>query len=382
MHYIATDFYKNFKCIADSCPNTCCAGGWGIIIDELTYKKMIEKESQLGVPAKEWLIKREDYILAKQINKRCSMLNDNNLCNVVLKLGPEYLSDTCVTYPRGFHQYGSVIEVYLSMSCPAVVSTLMEKESIYFDFAENETPTSPYPYAELYLFESAVRTSIIDILQSNANVTLGTRLYASFNILDKAIHLYQTNQLDSDIFKANIDIYFQENTLLSLDTQLHNIVNEANRFAFIQQLQTIILENAYDDHTIQLATQTYNYFQHNNLEEYLSDIALFRTSIQKYNNFYTNYWVYHIFSDILEIPEYELTKEKLLYIALKFCCIQFIALASFSQNKNLDHNEYIYIISCISRIMEHNESFRKRLLAKLHENDLVSVAGLLLMTLV
>ena len=45
MNYLTVDLYKDFKCIASACPNTCCAG-WRIIIDEATCKKMAEHEEQ------------------------------------------------------------------------------------------------------------------------------------------------------------------------------------------------------------------------------------------------------------------------------------------------------------------------------------------------
>ena len=32
------EYFKDFKCIASECEDTCCAG-WGIVIDDETYKK-------------------------------------------------------------------------------------------------------------------------------------------------------------------------------------------------------------------------------------------------------------------------------------------------------------------------------------------------------
>ena len=119
MHYISVDFFKDFECVADSCPSTCCAG-WTITIDEATRKKMVDKEDILGIPAREWLIEKDGRVMAKLNNGRCCMLNDKNLCEVVLKLGPEYLSHTCTVYPRIIRKYGDVQEIYLTLSCPEV----------------------------------------------------------------------------------------------------------------------------------------------------------------------------------------------------------------------------------------------------------------------
>lgn len=381
MNYLAVDLYHDFECIADACPNTCCAG-WSITIDASTHKKMIECEQQLGIPAEEWLMEHNGSIIAKLKDHRCPMLNDSNLCHVVLKLGPEYLSDTCKQYPRRFRQYGNMLEMHLTMSCPDVIVKLMDKESVQFDFFEDKHPASQYPYANLYLFESAVRTNIIDVLQAFPDISLSTRLFAAFNILDKAIQLYQKKGPDLNLLQQDIYLYSQKNTLLSLEVQLHSIVNESSRYTFLQQLQAIISTQGTYGRFGQLTLQTYDYFHRTNQENYLSDLILFRESIKEYNNFYTNYWVYRIFSDTLVIPNYELSKEKLLYIAMEFCYIQTMALASFANQKKLDRNEYIYIISYISRQLEHNQTLRQQLIGQLNGNNIVNAAGLLLMILI
>lgn len=38
MLYTIPDYYKEFKCIADKCEDTCCAG-WQIVIDEQSLKQ-------------------------------------------------------------------------------------------------------------------------------------------------------------------------------------------------------------------------------------------------------------------------------------------------------------------------------------------------------
>ncbi len=78
---MSIDLYKDFKCIAGDCPNTCCAG-WTILIDEATRQKMVEKEDVLGVKAEEWLIDRDGIACAKLTDFRCCMLNENNTVSV------------------------------------------------------------------------------------------------------------------------------------------------------------------------------------------------------------------------------------------------------------------------------------------------------------
>lgn len=121
MNYLTVDLYNDFECAADACPNTCCAD-WRIKIDEKAYQKMVDNQDRLGVPAEEW-IEKEDNIYTARLdeNGRCLMLDENNLCSIVRKLGPEYLCVTCMGYPRRLRIFGSVIEGYLNMSCPEVI---------------------------------------------------------------------------------------------------------------------------------------------------------------------------------------------------------------------------------------------------------------------
>ena len=47
MLYTYPDYYKEFKCIADRCEATCCAG-WQIVVDEESlarYKKYVDKDA-------------------------------------------------------------------------------------------------------------------------------------------------------------------------------------------------------------------------------------------------------------------------------------------------------------------------------------------------
>ena len=91
--------------------------------------------------------------------------------------------------------------------------------------------------------------------------------------------------------------------------------------------------------------------------------------------------MYRIFSDTLSIPDYEKVKEKFAYIAVEFAVFQTIALVSFVKNQRLIREEYIYIISCLSRMMEHSVNFMEDLKRQIREKNLASGAGLLLMTI-
>lgn len=373
MNIILADLYKDFECIADACPNTCCAG-WNIHIDNKTYQKMVDNEDKMGIPVQDWILEEENtYKVQLEKNGRCPMLNEKDLCKVVLTLGSSYLSRTCTSYPRVYRQYGNVIEGHLASSCPHVIDMLMSKENVFFDFSEDDTSE----YGRLYLYEYAVRTSIIDLLYHFRELFLNTRLFAALNIIDRAISNCTSNTPDYNVVKEYIDSYYVPGVMTSLNNDLTNVVKESSRYNFLQNIINIYHDNITPvPKHIELAKQTLNYFEQNNFEQYSHDVTLFKEAIKPYHNFYTNYWVYRIFSETIEIPDYTKVKEKFIYIGIEFCLIQAMALASFVQNQTLDREEYIYIISSISR-MEHVS--RQELVEQLRKNNLLSTAGLLLL---
>lgn len=383
MNYIAVDLFKDFECTADACPSTCCAG-WGIIIDKTTCNKMKENEDKLGVPCEDWLVEGSDgRVKAKLVNERCYMLNENNLCNVVLKLGPEYLSHTCTVYPRMFRNYGLVQEAYLTISCPEVVRSLMDKPYVDFDFGEDNTPGSSFQYIDLYFYESSVRSDLLGVLQGYPQIGLVARVFACYQIIEKALEVYDANCVDYERLAPLISAYCREDILRSFENQLKEVIGEEQRFSFLQQLKLVLADVKENSIFDAYREKFIAYFEENDVEKYVEDLAAFREHMKKYAGFFNNYWAYRVFEDFLSFPNFHESKTKFLYIAAQFCLTQAIALAVYEANgKKLEKEEYMLIISHISRVMEHSVLFRKKLSKSMNENNMVSLAGILLLTFV
>ena len=52
-------YFDDFKCIAQKCEDTCCAG-WGIVIDEITNERYKNVNNEFGEVLKSKIIKDED----------------------------------------------------------------------------------------------------------------------------------------------------------------------------------------------------------------------------------------------------------------------------------------------------------------------------------
>ncbi len=48
MKIYAPAYYRDFKCIANKCKNSCCKAGWGIEIDDDTYELYQKQSGEFG----------------------------------------------------------------------------------------------------------------------------------------------------------------------------------------------------------------------------------------------------------------------------------------------------------------------------------------------
>ena len=106
-----------FRCIADKCAHSCCKG-WEIDIDDETYELYRGIPGEVGEKIRA-AIKSEEiaeelaqdglggvvthhFVLTE--DERCPFLNENNLCDIILKLGEDYLCDICREHPRFYKE--------------------------------------------------------------------------------------------------------------------------------------------------------------------------------------------------------------------------------------------------------------------------------------
>ena len=166
MLYTIPDYYKEFKCTADKCEDTCCAG-WQIVIDEQSmsrYKKVRGDFMWRMLRSVDWL----NGVFRQDKEKRCAFLNEQNLCDLYTACGEKSLCRTCRLYPRHIEEFEGVREITLSISCPEVARILMaKKEPVTFLSYEKEGEEE-YEDFDPFLFSilEDARKAMIEILQN------------------------------------------------------------------------------------------------------------------------------------------------------------------------------------------------------------------------
>ena len=124
MLYRKTEEFDSFICVADKCPETCCAG-WQIMIDDDSLDYYGEVEGEFGTRLRNSIDWQEGCFY--QNAGRCAFLNEKNLCDLYTALGEDALCETCTRYPRHVEEFDGVREWSLSLSCPIVAEKILTR---------------------------------------------------------------------------------------------------------------------------------------------------------------------------------------------------------------------------------------------------------------
>lgn len=128
MKYYYPDYFDQFHCVpGKACPDSCCIR-WQIVVDPDTLKKYKQVGGELGRRMADKIDFETGKITPHGCDHRCEFLNEDNLCDIVLELGEEYLCETCHTHPRHEEVYPNVRERSLAMTCPIVCKQLLTRQ--------------------------------------------------------------------------------------------------------------------------------------------------------------------------------------------------------------------------------------------------------------
>ena len=178
------DYYTDFRCLAQDCPHTCCAG-WEVVIDEETAEQYQRLTGALGEKLRASMKKDVDGDFCFPLNGgRCPFLDAENLCEIHRQLGEEATSVTCQEHPRFIEEYGSFREITLSASCPAANALLLGSEEP-LTFLEFETEEAEEEGDEWLPYLLVLRDRVMELL-TNRRYSIETRLHSILKLAREA----------------------------------------------------------------------------------------------------------------------------------------------------------------------------------------------------
>lgn len=140
---ISPKFAQQFKCLGEACPEDCCTG-WTVDVDGKTfdfYKKAQHAklrdrfESMVVAHDPKQKSHSRGTILKASGGTACCFLEEK-LCSIQKTLGPDKLSNTCSSFPRGLFKIEDQVEMFFTLACPEVARlALLDRNA--FEFEEN-----------------------------------------------------------------------------------------------------------------------------------------------------------------------------------------------------------------------------------------------------
>lgn len=364
MRYRMPDYYSKFECVADQCPLTCCKG-WGIVIDDKTFEKYnnhIEKKEYIC----EHVDAEEQMFLQK--GDRCSFLNCDNLCDLYINVGKDYLCNTCRRYPRHFEFYGDLIEGALSMSCPVAAEHILGKDNKN-KFLVRNIPEKKRRDREVDLnlldLLLMVRKSIIDRAKSEDDffnvikdiLKYGDRLQEELYRYEKLGARSKIVFFNKEITKTINDIYlgFVNKSIVSFNGQNRDL---GNRQKLLEEYIDMLLglENINEEwpESMELLKSTLYILSK---EEYNNICCEFKKYMQDEMYEYTNIFVYFIYTYFLG-SVYDFNAQAMIKFST-FCVLiirEWQMATWLKLGKNISKEDRIKLCYLFSRQIEHSDN--------------------------
>ena len=352
-------YYKDFKCIASKCPDTCCAG-WEIIIDDETYKRYNSVPGDFGERLKSNLTLYEDdepgFVLQ---DDNCPFLNKNNLCDIYTELGEDCLCYTCKTYPRFIEEYGNLREIGISLSCPeAARLILIDSKPVTFEVSEDDEMVTTYDDLNFDLFIQIMpsRKIALDILQ-NRSISLNHRIALLINFAHDIQEKINENKLSkiADIINKYSNEHYQKELINELNKYKTQQFDKYNNMLKCMNLYKNL--NPINDNWPKIIEHAINCFHK------IDDITFYKKQYDDFNEYYKNKTyeyehliVYFIFQYFMKSIFDEELYSKVTLAVMSYLIIKELNVVKWIDNKyNFDINDQIDIMHMYSKEIENSE---------------------------
>lgn len=376
------DYFDDFKCIASECEDTCCAG-WGIVIDDESYKNYINVKGEFGERLRSKIVTEGSENIFVLKGDDCPFLTENKMCDIYNNLGEDSLCYTCRQYPRVMEEFGSLREVCLSLSCPEACRIILKSDKrVGFKLTEDDEEVTRYNdiNAMLYLNLMQCRNIVFKILQ-NRDMDLNKRV----SIILKFIGEVQ-DKIDSNLIqgiKDSISKYSDNKFIEDVAIDIQNYKsNESIKYNNVYEIFKVFKELKHINPNDPLALEdALRYFWQSEEDEYIY--------LEKHNQFdnyfsdkiykFENLLVYFVFRYFMKaVFDYDvLAKIKtalVSYIMIK----ELLIVRWIEEGGKLTENDLVEIAHTYSKDVEHLEENIETLAEVFETNNIFSIDNLII----
>ena len=388
--YFQPEYVNKFKCDGQKCKAHCCKY-WGIDIDKQTYRKYnsIKPKTKAREIVDKIEKNQERNMYFVKMNKKnyfCPFLNDENLCYIQKNYGADYLSNTCMTYPRKTYRIGDFYEMTLVLSCPVAAELILNQKEpmsfeqtqvsggIYFKNCRDTLKIHNIPEEIIKNFVH-IQYAVISILQER-RFTIDQRLIIAgyyFEQLDEIINAKKFNEIETLAMIFTSEEFLNEQAPILIKSIEFNVRDYMKiMFEFFGALYG---EN--DD--AKLEAQKYLVFVVNMLEikmaadgtasitelveSYKKNLKDGKNFLEQYSYIFENYLVQEFFSCLYPfVIKGSATLNYGLFIAtykiLELMAMSMaVVMKHHNKDQSVDEKKIIYLISWFIQKLDHSKDY-------------------------
>ena len=117
-------YYDRFACLAEACPDTCCAS-WQVVIDPESLAFYQGLGGCLGAQVRDAIEEVGSEPCFRLRDGKCALLTPEGLCPIQRECGHGRLCAICRSFPRFSTEIGARRELGLSLSCPEAARLIL-----------------------------------------------------------------------------------------------------------------------------------------------------------------------------------------------------------------------------------------------------------------
>ena len=370
------EYFKDFKCIASKCEDTCCAG-WGIVIDDVTYDRYKNVQGKFGERLRSEIVHEAGENIFVLKGNNCPFLNIEKTCDIYINIGEENLCYTCQQYPRYTEEFGSLREIGISLSCPEAARIMLNNDKkVTFELSENEEVVSSYNdiNAQLFIELLQSRNIVMDIIQDRT-IDLRKRAVVALLFVDEIQEKIDESEIKE--IKSVREKYLDKGFLEELINELEEYRdNEGSKYDDMHEYFKVFkdLKHITPDDPLGLNDALRYFWQtdedeelyiikHRQFEEYYKD------KLYKFENILV-YFVFRYF--MKAVFDYDILA-KIKTALVSYMIIRELAVVRYIENNEFTDEDMVDIAHTYSKDIEHLEENIEALAELFETNDVFDI---------
>ena len=370
------EYFKDFKCIASKCEDTCCAG-WGIVIDDAKYDRYKNVQGEFGDRLRSEIAHEAGENIFVLKGNNCPFLNEEKTCDIYINIGEENLCYTCQQYPRYTEEFGSLREVGISLSCPEAARIMLNNsKKVEFELSENNEVVSSYNdiNAQLFIELLQSRKIVMDIIQDRT-IDLRKRAVVALLFVDEIQEKIDESEIKEIKYvrEKYSDKFFLEELLEKLEEYKDN---EGIKYDNIQEYFNVFrdLKHITPNDPLGLNDALRYFWQADEDEElyilkHKQFVEYYEDKVYKFENILV-YFVFRYF--MKAVFDYD-ALAKIKTAIISYMMIRELAVVRYIENNEFTDEDMVDIAHTYSKDIEHLEENIEALAELFETNDVFDI---------